>query len=122
MPQQRVNARFAPTESLERFERGSRATHRKDFAMKAQTDFRQQVAVGCRLFERAVRIGRKNLSPLVAIVARRVTASKEMAERVLEAVEWRRREDSEAFPHAGQYVLHGPRAARVEIEMQVHVE
>ena len=88
MAQQGIDIRFATPEGLERFQRRPRAAHRQDFILEALPGLDRQdiVAGSAGFFEGAVGVGRQYLCPLVAIVAGRVAAGKDVAERVLEAI------------------------------------
>src|SRR4051812_24197930 len=91
MAQQRVQSGFAASEGLERLYRGAAAASLENglAIFSSGFDARQTVFTRC-LFKRGIRIGAQDLRPLVAVVARRVAASKDVTESMSRAAEGRR--------------------------------
>ncbi|KAF1858236.1 hypothetical protein Lal_00014736 [Lupinus albus] len=121
---QRVDLRFAAAEGLERVERRARAAHGQDLAVEALARLVEQRSAARfdGFLERRIRVRRQHLGPLVAVIAGRVAAREDVAERMLEAVERRRDQDGELVAHVVDEVLHRLLAVRVEVVVQVHVD
>src|SRR5947208_12955357 len=83
MPEKGVELGWPAPEGDERFERGPAAAPRQDLVAETGARVRRQDA---GLLEEAVRVGRQDFRPLVAVVAGRVAAREDVAECVHESV------------------------------------
>src|SRR5262245_20775007 len=86
MPEQRFHTRLPSTESDKRLERWAAAAHTKDLVPEALAGGAVEHAV---LLEQAVSVSRQHLSPLIAVVARGISAGEDMGKVMWKAVVWR---------------------------------
>src|SRR6202521_5488348 len=118
MTQKRVDLRLAPAESDEGFEGRAAAAGAKHLTAEAFTDLGVEHSA---LLERAIGVRRKDLGPLVAVVARGIAAGEDVGELVGKAAVCARRNHRDLRANLREQgedvVLRG-----VESEMQSHVE
>src|SRR6185312_586689 len=89
VPEERIDLRLAPAEGAERLGRGAAAADGENLVAEARAGARIEHALRvpgriARFLERAERIRRQDLRPLVAVVARRIAACEDVAEAVRE--------------------------------------
>src|SRR6185312_2719887 len=90
--QQRFRLGLAAAEGDEAFQRGAAAAHREHFATEARAGGGVDHAAGFlrRILERAERVRTEQLGPEITVVAGRVAAREDVAERMREALPRRR--------------------------------
>src|SRR5690606_15805379 len=106
-------------ESDEGLQCWARASHRQDLSPEATASFLTQHAV---FFKQTVGISRKYFSPFVAVIAGRISASKNVGEIVGEAVPFRWAYHGHFITYFLNQVERGLVAFRNEITVQAHVK
>src|ERR1700680_5242775 len=106
MPKQGLDLGGPAAKCDKRLQRGPASPASEHFVPEPATRLRRQHAL---FLKQAVGVSGKHLGPLVAVIARGITAGENMAESVREAPILRRpRHDRELAPYRPSEIEHGP--------------